>query len=312
MSALRVIFAGSGEFGVPTLRALIESEHEVITVISQPDRPAGRGRGMTPTAIAKLALEVGVKVIRTERINAEPLPPADLMVVIAFGQKISAEKVNHARLGSVNLHASRLPLFRGAAPINWAILSGQAVTGNSVIRLADKMDAGAILAQSVVQIGELETAGELHDRLAIDGVNLVMDVARDLSTGAAFEAPQDESKATIAPKLSRESARLDFSRPAEELARKIRGLYPWPGCCVRVVDESGVEVGRMRPIRARARPDSSHSGQLGDITELGFVQTGVGLLELVECQPDGGKPMAFEDYRRGHRWGPGLRLESPD
>ena len=138
MSALRIIFAGSGEFGVPTLRALIESEHEIVMVVTQPDRPAGRGRGLTPTPIARVATQSGLSVIRTERINAESLPSADLMVVIAFGQKISPENVDHPRLGSINLHASRLPLFRGAAPINWAILSGQTITGNSIIRLAEK------------------------------------------------------------------------------------------------------------------------------------------------------------------------------
>lgn len=308
---LRILFAGSGEFGLPTLRALMESRHEVVQVITQPDRPAGRGRGVTPTPIGKFADDAGVPALRTENINAEALPEADVMVVIAFGQKIAPEKVNHPRLGSVNLHASRLPAYRGAAPINWAILNGEPVTGNSVIRLAQRMDAGAILAQSALMIGEVETAGELHDRLSNDGVALVLGVCDALASGTAVETPQDESKATIAPKLSRESARLDFERPAVEVARRIRGLYPWPGCRVRLKDAEGTEIARLRLVRARAWPAGDDSRwDPGEITTTGAVQSGDGTIELVEVQPDGGKPMPIDAYKCGHRWQAGLRLES--
>ena len=197
----RLIFAGSGEFGLPALRALLASHHQVVQVVTQPDRPAGLAGGVTATPIGKFADEAGVLCMRTGNINAEAISRRHLMVVIAFGRKEFPEKVNHPRLGSVNLHASRLPRFRGAAPINWAILNGDSISGNSVIRLADRMDAGAILAQSSVTIGEVETAGELHDRLAQDGVGLVLKVVEDLAAGVAVEQPQDESLATIAPKL---------------------------------------------------------------------------------------------------------------
>src|SRR5687767_1229695 len=137
MSApLRIIFAGAGEFGVPTLSALIDAKHEIVQVITQPDRPAGRGRTMTPTAIASLAVSQALPLLKTANINTQSLPPADAMVVIAFGQKIAPHIVSHPRLGSVNLHASILPKYRGAAPINWAIINGETVAGNSVIRLA--------------------------------------------------------------------------------------------------------------------------------------------------------------------------------
>src|SRR5688572_15535871 len=182
-SPLRIIFAGSGEFGAPTLSALMDAGHEIVQVVSQPDRPAGRGRALTPTPIANLALSRGLPLIRTDNINNESLPPADLMVVIAFGQKVAPHVVDHPRLGSVNLHASRLPKCRGAAPINWAILSGETHTGNSVIRLAEKMDAGAVLGMSRLEIGELETAGELHDRLAADGAPLMLRVVESLANG---------------------------------------------------------------------------------------------------------------------------------
>jgi methionyl-tRNA formyltransferase len=311
MSVLRIIFAGSGEFGLPTLNALLSLGHDVVQVISQPDRPAGRGKQMTPTPLAQRALEAGLPLLRTDSINRETLPAADVMVVIAFGQKISDAVVNAPRLGSVNLHASRLPRYRGAAPINWAILRGETTTGNSVIRLAQRMDAGAVLGQSSLAIGELETAGELHDRLSADGATLVPRVLSELAAGTAREVPQDESLATQAPKLAREDARLDWTRPAAELALRIRGLYPWPGCAVKVRDAEGGEVGRLRLVRARAVGDDEGSRWApGDIMTTGVVQTGDGALEIVECQPEGKRPMPLADYRRGHRWFAGLHLES--
>jgi methionyl-tRNA formyltransferase len=312
MSNLRIIFAGSGEFGVPTLAALLDSQHQVVAVVTQPDRPAGRGRGLTPTPIAKLAHEAGINAIRTADINIQSLPDADLMLVIAFGQKIAPAVVNRPRLGSINLHASRLPRYRGAAPINWAILNGETVTGNSVIRLAPKMDAGAILAQSSLPIGELETAGERHDRLSQDGVHLVLHTIDQLASTKVLEAPQDDSKATLAPKLTRESARLDFARPARELARQIRGLYPWPGCRVRLCDVEGTDLAHLRLVRARPHDESDDRWTPGEITSQGTIQTGNGMLELLECQPEGGKPMPIDAYKRGHRWQAGLQLRAID
>ena len=310
MQGLRVIFAGSGEFGVPTLRALLTSPHQIVQVVTQPDRPAGRGRALTVTPIAKLALEAGLVVLRTDDINAQPLSPADVMVVIAFGQKISPQQVNRPRLGSINLHASRLPRWRGAAPINWAIIGGDADTGNSVIRLADRMDAGAVLGQSELRIGDIETAGELHNRLSIDGVALVLRVLDQLTVDEAIEMPQDESLATLAPKLSRDSARLDFTAPAIKIARQIRGLYPWPGCRVRLCDAEGTEINRLRLVRARPADDDGPRWNPGEITSAGTVQTGNDVVQILECQPEGGKPMSLSDYRRGHRWQSGMQLQS--
>jgi methionyl-tRNA formyltransferase len=303
MNRLRIIFSGSGEFGAPTLTALIDAGHEVVQVVSQPDRLAGRGRTLTPTPITNLALARGLPLIRTGNINEESVPPADLMIVIAFGQKIAPHVVNHPRLGSVNLHASRLPKYRGAAPINWAVLGGETCTGNSVIRLADKMDAGAVLAMSRLEIGQLETAGELHDRLAADGAPLMLRVVESLASGAAVETPQDESLATQAPKLNRASAKIDWSRPAGELARQIRGLYPWPGCRVRLGDTNLTLV--------RARDDNeTPMAPPGTIEAQGLVSCGTGSLEIVELQPEGKRPMSLASFRNGHEWDAGMRLES--
>jgi methionyl-tRNA formyltransferase len=314
-SSLKVIFAGSGEFGLPTLRGILEAGHDVVQVVSQPDRPAGRGRGMTPTPIAAAATAMGLQVLRTDDINrdARRLPPADVMVVIAFGQKLSQQVTDHPRLGSVNLHASRVPKYRGAAPINWAIINGEQATGNSVIRLAPKMDAGAVLAQSQLVIGELETAGELHDRLAADGAPLVLRVLEDLAAGRVVEREQDHAQATLAPKLTRQAAHLDWSRPASELARRVRGLFPWPGCRVKVCDAEGNVLDTLRLARARAvASDETARWAPGEIMSDGRVATGDGGLEVVEVQPDGKRPMPLDDYRRGHRWHAGLRLTAAD
>lgn len=305
-----LIFAGSGAFGLPALGALLDSDHRIVQVVSQPDRPAGRGRKLTSTPIAQFALEHSLPLLRTGDINSENLRAADLMIVIAFGQKIAEPIVNGPRLGSVNLHASLLPRYRGAAPINWAIISGEAHTGNSVIRLAQRMDAGAILGQSRLEIGPLETAGELHDRLAEDGAALVLRVVNELAEGRATEMPQDESQATLAPKLSRESTRLDWSRPAEELARRIRGFYPWPGCRIRLIDATHQQAAHLTLVRARAGDTAGSPGMPGQIQADGSISTGTGALEILEIQPEGKRPMPTAAYRNGHPWGPGMRVES--
>ncbi|MGD1278466.1 MAG: methionyl-tRNA formyltransferase [Tepidisphaeraceae bacterium] len=308
---MRIIFTGSGEFGLPTLAALLQAGHELVGVFTQVDRPAGRGLKMTPTPIAQFALEHGLPLRRTDHLSAQELPPADLMVVIAFGQKLAPAAIDHPRLGSINLHASRLPQFRGAAPVNWAILSGQSVTGNSVIRLAEIMDAGAILAQSSLAIGETETAGELYGRLAKDGVELVLQVMGDLEAARAVETPQDDSVATTAPKLNRKSATIDWSARAAQIARKIRGLYPWPGCAVRVLDASGNEQGRLTLVRARPAAGEGSRWRPGEILVSGHVCAGEGnAVQILEVQPQGKRAMPLADYRRGNPWMPGMRLES--
>jgi methionyl-tRNA formyltransferase len=277
---------------------------------------------MTPTPTALCSESLGLPVVRTDDINAliesqAEFSPADVMVVIAFGQKIADSVIHKPRFGSINLHASRLPRYRGAAPINWAILNGETVSGNSVIRLAQKMDAGAILAQSELAIGELETAGELHDRLAADGAPLVLKVLESLADGTAVEKEQDHSQATLARKLSREGARIDWTADAQTIARQIRGMYPWPGCRVELLEGEKV-LDALTLVRARPSEPSAFDaapgtlpGTLVDAHNFIGVAAGDGrLVELVEVQPAGKKPMPIEAYRRGHRWDAGMKLRS--
>jgi methionyl-tRNA formyltransferase len=302
-----LLFAGSGEFGLPTLRALIE-RHRIVHVYTQPDRPAGRGKKLTPTPIGAFAEANRLPLTKTPDLNAETLPPADALVVIAFGQKISPAVTEHARFGAINLHASRLPKYRGAAPIHRAIMAGENVTGNTIIRLAPKMDAGSVLGMTSLAIGELETTGELHDRLAEDGPKLVLKILDKLESETATEVEQNESMATLAKKISRETAILDFSRPAVELARLIRGLYPWPGCRVELLDAEGKVLRKLTLVRARPLPAEGIPMTPATISPTGLISTGSGTLDVVEVVPEGGNPMPLAAYRNGNPWPYGGQL----
>jgi methionyl-tRNA formyltransferase len=312
---LRIIFAGSGAFGLPTLDALLKAGHHVVQIYTQPDRPAGRGKTLTPTLIAQYAIEKNLTLIRTERLNNESLPSADLLIVIAFGQKISQTVANHCRLGAINLHASLLPKYRGAAPINWAIMRGETATGNSVIRLAEHMDAGALLGQSHVAIDKTETAGELHDRLAADGAPLMLRIVEELASGQAKEIPQDDSQATTAPKLSREMAKIDWSQPSRTVAKFICGVSPWPGCRARLIDEHEKEIVKVTLLRARVAEIVNPKSQIsnfksGRLTADGSITTGDGAIEILELQPEGKRPMSLADFKNGKPWREGMSLQS--
>ncbi len=297
---MKLWFFGSGAFGLPTL-ARLAAEHEVVGVVTQPDRPAGRGRKLAANPVAAWSAEhlPGVAIIKAERISREL--PAELMesdddawVVIAFGQKLSAELLD-GRF-AINLHASLLPRWRGAAPINAAILAGDAGTGNSVIALADRMDAGVVYAQSARTIEPALTAGELHDLLAADGPELVASVLAQHKAGTLSPVAQDESLATLAPKLSRAMAVVRFDDPADVVARTINGLSPWPGVSVEIA------AARVKLLRAVAQQDHVHESTPGTIidAEQGVVACGGrSAVRLLEVTPAGKRPMAWADFARG-------------
>ncbi|MEM8873777.1 MAG: methionyl-tRNA formyltransferase [Planctomycetota bacterium] len=289
---MKIRFVGSGAFGLPTLRALAD-RHEIVQVLTQPDKPAGRGKKLTPTPIGQWCDDHGLPIVRTMSINSEPMVDADVLVVIAFGQKVGPDVTDAPRLGAVNLHASLLPRWRGAAPIHHAIMAGDTVTGNSVIRLAERMDAGAVLGQSERPIEDTHTTGDLHDLLAEDGVELMLDVLDELESGTAEEIEQDETLATPAGKLSRADAVLDFTQDAKIVSRKINGLSPWPGVRVNIAGES-VTLLRSRPAAGTGTP--------GTILDNGHIACGTGAIEVLELQPSGKKPMPLDAYRNGRDW----------
>ena len=234
---MRLIYIGSGEFGLPTLTYLHEY-HEIVAVVSQPDKPAGRRRQMSPTPVADWAQASGLRVLKSGDVNADEFIEqvagmnADASVVIAFGQKLSDKLIKSLGKLAVNLHASLLPKYRGAAPINWAMINNEKVTGVSVIALAQRMDAGDVYAAAEIQIDPLETAGQLHDRLAELGPEVVGKVLGDLELDCLHAIGQDESQATRAPKLSKSDGTVDFNQPVELVRARIHGLTPWPGCRV--------------------------------------------------------------------------------
>lgn len=304
-----LVFFGSGAFGVPTLAALAE-RHAVRAVVTQPDRPAGRGGAVTPTPIAAWAsTRRGVTLLKVERINDASFVRevralrVDAFVVIAFGRKLGRDLLEG--VFAINLHASLLPRWRGAAPINAAILAGDAETGNSVITLADRMDAGDVLARSRRPIDPGLTAGELHDLLAADGPALVAGVLDRWASGTLVREEQDESLVTLAPKLSRRDGWVDFSQGAEAARRRVHGLTPWPGVTVTFRGES-LKLLRVQP--AGFGDEQAPPGTLLD-PGAGTVACGGDVLRVLEVQPAGRRAMAWDEFARGRRIIRGERLE---
>jgi len=311
-----VIFFGSGAFGLPTLQAL-SREHRITCIVTQPDKPAGRGGTLTPTPIGAWAAAnlPSVPLLKLENVNEPGVlaairdTSAGAWVVIAFGQKLS-----HALLAdrfAINLHASLLPRWRGAAPINWAILAGDKETGNSVITLADKMDAGLVLGQSKRTIDASLTIGELHDLLSADGPALVMDVLSRHSAGTLSPQTQDPAQVTLARKLSRADGFVDFAQSAEECRRRVHGLTPWPGVAAMFRGQA-IKILRVGVNAASHIAQETHVAESGTILDVtsGLVACGTGTtLALIEVQPPGKKAMAWTDYARGARVAAGERFE---
>jgi methionyl-tRNA formyltransferase len=302
---MRIVFLGSGAFGGPTLEALVADPFfEVVLAVTPPDRPAGRRRRLAPAPIAALAERLGVPVLRTENCNEvsdlatiEAAAP-EALVVIAFGQKLGRPLCDLAF--AVNLHASLLPAHRGAAPIQRALMTGDSTTGLCVITLAERMDAGDVLARREVAIGSAETAGELHDRLAALGPEAVSETLRRHRSGTLSPEAQDEGLATHAAKIRREDAVVDFDRSAEFLRGWIHGLSPHPGCTISIDGDTL----RLLRVEAIGDADAGFDGAPpvpGTLVESGLLRCGEGWLRPLEVQPAGGRPMAWQAWRRGRR-----------
>lgn len=303
---MRLVFLGSGAFGIPTLQALAR-EHEIALVVTQPDKPAGRDMRLTPTPVGAWAAQhlPGAALLKPAKINEPGVVAqvrgidAEAWVVIAFGQKLGAPLL--ADRFAINLHASLLPRWRGAAPINHAILAGDAESGNSVIALAERMDAGVVYAQSRLPITSRLTAGDLHDLLAADGPELVLRVLEQRRSGSERGVAQNESLVTLAGKLSKADGWVDFSAPAEECCRRINGLSPWPGVSATLRGEP-VKLLRAEtgPVGAQESGVHAPGSFLDPIGGIVACANGTAL-RLLEAQGAGKRAMMWDEFARGRR-----------
>ncbi len=305
---MRVLFYGTPEFALPTLEALLE-RHTVAAVVTQPDKPAGRGQHLRPPPVKDRALAAGIPVLQPPKLREPGWPErlaevgADVAVVVAFGQILPKAVLDVPRRGSINVHASVLPRYRGAAPIAWAIIRGETETGITTFQMDPGMDTGGVLLSESTAIGVDETAGELSARLSGIGAGVLIRTLEQLDS--LKPRPQDHSQATLAPRLKKEDGWLHLAEPARDLVDRVRGCNPWPGAAVMT------PAGRLLIWRAAAVPHPSDAAP-GTLVQSGpgatCIATGKGLLLPALVQPENRKAMAWEDFLRGARLPPGARV----
>lgn len=301
---MKILFMGTPEFAVPSLNALLGAGHTVCGVFTQPDKPKNRGMKLLPSPVKVCALSHEIPVFQPAKMRdgealgyLRELDP-ELIVVAAYGKILPSEILDYPVKGCINVHSSLLPKYRGAAPINWAILNGEAETGVTIMHMASELDAGDIICQSATPIGENETAPELFQRLAQLGAGLLLEAVGQIADGRPARVPQDAALATYAPMLSRALSPIDWNRDARSLHNQVRGLLPWPAA----VAEFG---GNRCKVLSTVVIDDKMEKAPGTVIEAGkngivMVCGGGTLLRICELQPDGGKRMKAADYLRGH------------
>ena len=307
---MRLIFAGTPEFAAAALRALIAAGHDIPLVLTQPDRPAGRGLKLRMSPVKEVALAHGLRLAQPEHLKSgdarQPIAEAsaDVMVVAAYGLILPQAVLDMPRLGCVNIHASLLPRWRGAAPIHRAIEAGDRETGITLMQMDKGLDTGAMLARADLPILDTDTTGSLHDRLAELGASEIVALLPRLAAGSVAATPQDDAMATYAAKISREEARLDWTRPATELGRRVRAFDPFPVATAQLQGEP-LKLWRARPVAGQGKP--------GTILEVGrdhfTVACGEGALEISEVQKAGGKRQSVAIFQTGHPIRPGTTLD---
>jgi methionyl-tRNA formyltransferase len=311
---MRVVFFGTPGFAVPTLEQLSRSPHEVVAVITQPDRPRGRGQKIVPGAVKRRALDLGLPVLQPAKLKDDAFLAAveqlraDIGVVAAYGRILSQRLLDIPRLGMINVHASLLPRWRGAAPIHRAILAGDARTGVTIMRMVLALDAGPSLATVETPIDPDETSVELEHRLATFGSSALIETLDRLAAGTVTEVPQSEEGVTYAERLDRRDSQVDWTRPARALHNQIRGLHPWPLASALL---RGTRVAFIQStLPAAGASGTTRQGTVIRVSRDGIdVQTGDGVLRLDALQPEGRAPMAVRDFLNGRRVDVGDRFE---
>jgi methionyl-tRNA formyltransferase len=313
MSApLRLAFFGTPDFAVPSLAALIASRHDVVAVVSQPDRPKGRGHKLQPTPTKQVALDAGVPVLQPAKIRDNAFLNAfrdlrvDLGVVAAYGKILPDALLAIPAMGMINVHASLLPAYRGAAPVHRAVIDGLSETGVTIMRVVRELDAGPMLARVTRPISVDETSVDVERGLAGLGASLLLEAIEDLAAGTAHEEPQDDSAATYAAKITREEGALDWTLPAAAIHDRVRGLQPWPLVSVRL-------DGHRYLIHRTASHTDSAAAAPGTIVEAAgdrlVVATTKGMLQILQLQPEGRRVLSSREFLAGYRIRPGMIFE---
>jgi methionyl-tRNA formyltransferase len=312
-ASLRVVFFGTPEFAVPTLDALLKSPYDVVGVITQPDRPRGRGQHTTASPVKAAALAAGTRVLQPATVKdpaflaeLSDLAP-DLGVVAAYGQILTERALAIPRLGMINVHASILPRYRGAAPVHRAVINGEVETGVTIMRVVKALDAGPMLAEARRPIGPDETSEDVERELARIGASLLLSTLDRMAAGDAVETPQDDSRSTYAPRLTKEEGLIDWSRSARDVHNLVRGLHPWPHGYTFLKGQRLI-VHRTSHVAGRGLgPPGAIVEASGD--EL-LVATGDGGILLLSLQTEGKRPMSAREFLSGHHLGPGDRFTS--
>lgn len=301
---MRLIFLGTPAFAVPTLESVVGAGHNVLTVITQPDRPRGRGQNAAAPPVKQAALRLGLPVYQPERVRRPEAVeflrgmPVDAMVVVGYGQIIPQSIIDMAPLGIINVHGSLLPHYRGAGPIQWAILNGETRTGVTTMRIDAGLDTGDMLLKAETGIGPDENAVELGQRLAVMGADLLVETLAGLAEGRIAAEKQDNAQATYAPLLKKEDGRIDWTRDARAIHNQVRGLQPWPGASTAFRGQA-LHIWKSRLWNGTAPPSASPGRLAGRKPPV--VTCGTGALELVEVQLEGRTRMLAADFANGQR-----------
>ena len=302
---MRVVFMGTPDFSVGTLKALAAAGHEIVGVVSQPDKPKGRGKNLQPTPVKEAAMELGLPVYQPKKVRdpeflevLKELNP-EVIVVVAFGQLIPKAILELAPYGCINVHASLLPKYRGAAPIQWAVIDGEAETGVTIMRMNEGLDTGDMISKVTVPVLADETGGSLFDKLSEAGAKLLVETLPSLEDGTAvFEKQPEESPTAYAGMIKKSMGDLDWNRPAEELERLIRGLNPWPSAYTKM-DGKTLKIWKAQVLEEEREDQMPGTILLTDQQEF-MVQTGKGILKITELQLEGKKRMDTSSFLRGY------------